>query len=99
MRSEATSVSGLTLLVYAALSYWCMRPYAASVCRLQLLVYAALRYYGMRPYATIVCGFTLLVDARGAFAAKAAPSDLSDEGTSALQIYDKLLLLIRLTDC
>jgi hypothetical protein len=53
----------------------------------------------MRPYATIVCGFTLLVDARGAFAAKAAPSDLSDEGTSALQIYDKLLLLIRLTDC
>jgi hypothetical protein len=34
MRPEATSVCGLTLLVYAALSYKCMRPEATSVCHL-----------------------------------------------------------------
>jgi hypothetical protein len=45
MRPYATSVCGLTLLVYAALRYKCMRPYATSVCGLTLLVYAALRYY------------------------------------------------------
>jgi hypothetical protein len=29
---------------YAALSYWCRRPYATGVCGLMLLVYAALRH-------------------------------------------------------
>ena len=41
MRPSATSVSGLELLVYEALSYYCMRPWATSVCGLQLLVYEA----------------------------------------------------------
>ena len=31
---------GEMVLVYAALSYQCMRPYATSVCGLKLLVYA-----------------------------------------------------------
>jgi hypothetical protein len=31
----------LKLLVYEALSDWCMRPEATSVCGLELLVYAA----------------------------------------------------------
>jgi hypothetical protein len=30
------------LLVYEALSYYCVMPYATSVCDLQLLVYATL---------------------------------------------------------
>jgi hypothetical protein len=30
--------------VYAALSYWCMRPEGTSVCGVELLVYAALSY-------------------------------------------------------
>jgi hypothetical protein len=41
MRSYATSVYSLKLLVYAVLSYWCMRPEATSVCGLKLLVYVA----------------------------------------------------------
>ena len=36
--------AGLQLLVYEALSYWCMRPSATSVCGLELLGYTALRY-------------------------------------------------------
>ena len=44
MRPYATSVCGLKLLVYAALSYECMRPEATSVCGLKLLVYAAVSY-------------------------------------------------------
>jgi serine/threonine protein kinase len=34
-----TSPCGLKLLVYAALSYWCMRPQVTDVCGLKLLVY------------------------------------------------------------
>jgi hypothetical protein len=48
-RSTCMRVCSLKLLVYAALSYWCMRPYATSACGLTLLVYAALRYKCMRP--------------------------------------------------
>jgi hypothetical protein len=46
MRPEATSVCGLKLLVYAALSYYCMRPQATCVCAygLRLLVDAAFSY-------------------------------------------------------
>ncbi len=43
---SCTSVSGLKLLVYEALSYSCMRP--------KLLVYEALSYSCMRPSATRV---------------------------------------------
>ena len=35
---------GAVLLVYAPLSFWCMRPSATSVCGLKLLVYEALSY-------------------------------------------------------
>ena len=38
--SQVTSVCGLKLLLYAALSYYCMRPKAPSVSGLKLLVYA-----------------------------------------------------------
>ncbi len=54
----------LTLLVYAAVSHYCMRPYATGVCALTLLVYAAVSHYCMRPYATSVCGLTLLSTVR-----------------------------------
>jgi hypothetical protein len=37
------------LLVYDALSYWCMRPCATTACGIKLLVYAALSYQCMRP--------------------------------------------------
>ena len=37
--SGGTKVSGLKLLVCAALSYQGMRPYATSVCDLKLLVH------------------------------------------------------------
>jgi hypothetical protein len=40
----STSVCGLKLLVYEALSYWCMRPEAADVCGLKLLMYEASSY-------------------------------------------------------
>ena len=46
MRPLATRVFGLKLLVYAALSYCCVRPYATSVCGLKLLVYGALSDLG-----------------------------------------------------
>jgi hypothetical protein len=39
--ARATSVCSLKLLVYAALTYWCMRPSATGVCSLKLLVYEA----------------------------------------------------------
>jgi hypothetical protein len=54
------------ILLYAPLSFCCMRSYATGVCGLKLLVYAVLSYYGavllyaplsywcMRPYATSV---------------------------------------------
>ena len=41
---RATSVCGLKLLVYEALSYECMRPSATRVGGLGLLVYEALSY-------------------------------------------------------
>ena len=59
MRPQATSVCGLKLLVYAALSYECMRPSATSVCGLKVLLYAALSYDCMRPSATSLCGLKL----------------------------------------
>jgi hypothetical protein len=51
MTPQATSVCGLRLLVYEALSYKCVRP-AASVWGLELLVYTILSYWCMRPQAT-----------------------------------------------
>ncbi len=39
----------LKLLVYAVLSYGCMRPEATSVVGLKLLVYGALSYWCMGP--------------------------------------------------
>ena len=46
MWPEAGSVCGLKLVVYAALSYYCMRSEATAttVCGLKLLVYAALSF-------------------------------------------------------
>jgi hypothetical protein len=44
MRPSATSVGGLELLVYEALSYLCVRPYATTVGGLELLVYEVLSY-------------------------------------------------------
>ena len=70
---SVTSVWGLKLLVYAALSYYCMalsyqymRPEANSVWGLKLIVYEAWRYWCMRPWCmrpqdTSVCGLKLLV--------------------------------------
>jgi hypothetical protein len=43
MSPEAV-VWGLELLVYAALSYWCMGPYATSLRGLRLLMYELLVY-------------------------------------------------------
>ena len=60
-RITVYSVSGLKLLVYQALSYWCMRPLDTGVCGLKLLVYEALRYWCMWPSATSACGLKLLV--------------------------------------
>ncbi len=37
MRPKATSVCGLKLRLYEALSYYCMRPSATTVCGLKLL--------------------------------------------------------------
>ena len=44
MRPKGTIVRGLTLLVYAALNYECVKPYATNVCGLELLVYEPCSY-------------------------------------------------------
>jgi hypothetical protein len=49
--APAPAAGALKLLVYAALSYWCMRSKATSVRGLKLLVYAAFSYLCMRHYA------------------------------------------------
>jgi hypothetical protein len=48
MRPSATSIYGLTLLVYAALSFSCMRPEATRASCLKLLVCEAFSYLYMQ---------------------------------------------------
>jgi hypothetical protein len=61
MGLSATGVWGRKVLVYEALSYWCMRLWATSVWGLKLLVYEALSYCCMRLWATGVLDRKLLV--------------------------------------
>jgi serine/threonine protein kinase len=56
----ATSVFGLKLLVYEALSYQCMCPQATRVCGPKLLVYAALRRF-FPSFAEIALGVSVCI--------------------------------------
>ncbi len=95
--------SGLKLLVYAALSYWCMRPYATGVCGLTLLyIYTAggvllwLLHLKMPSHAqTQELPASLLKWHYGLRLPKICPSHAARAWWSAVQVLSLLALLVQ----